>query len=260
MKKLWLVLSSVILIGAGGCVVGEGAQVSPPAISAYVAAPELGGILYSQQQVGLWVTGEGTSKVTPDVVLLSLGIEAEDKAVAEAQRDAAQAMDDVMKALKDNGVAEKDIQTQRFSIYPVRKWIEYEQREIIIGYRVTNMVVARIRQIDKAGPVIDAVAQSGGDLARIDSIGFTIDDPTPYYKEARTKAVGDAVAKSEQMAQAADIKLGKLLYISESTPYVPQATVRDLFLKAEGAAQSPTPISAGEMEIRVTVQMVYDIK
>jgi uncharacterized protein YggE len=249
----------VVLIGAGGCVVGEGAQVSPPTIS--VAAPELGGpfgIIYSQQQVGLWVTGEGKVMATPDIVLLNLGIEAEASTVAQAQRDAAEAMDGVMKALRSNGVAEKDIQTQRFSIYPMRKWIEDEQREIIIGYRVTNIVVAKIRQVDKAGTIIDDVAEVGGDLTRIESIGFSIDDPTSYYKEARARAIGDAVAKAKQMADSADIKLGKLLYISESTPYVP--VVRDFLLKAEGAAPSTTPISAGELEIQVTVQMVYDIR
>lgn len=88
-----------------------------------MTAPEFGGlfeIIYSQQQVGLWVTGEGKTMASPDIVLLSLGIEAEAKAVAQAQRDAAEAMDGVMKVLKANGVAEKDIQTQRFSIYPVR--------------------------------------------------------------------------------------------------------------------------------------------
>ena len=265
MKKVWLLLSGlmlvVVLIGAGGCVVGEGAQVSPPTIS--VAAPELGGpfgIIYSQQQVGLWVTGEGKVMATPDIVLLSLGIEAEAKTVAQAQQDAAEAMDGVMKALKSNGVAEKDIQTQRFSIYPVRKWIEDEQREIIIGYRVTNIVVAKIRQVDKAGTIIDDVAEAGGDLARIDSIGFAVDDPSPYYKEARAKAIGDAVAKAKQMAQVADIKLGKLLYISEGTQYVSPVIVRDYAMKAEGAVSPPTPISPGELEIQVTVQMVYDIR
>ena len=265
MKKIWLIPSSVmlavVLIGAGGCVIGEGSQVSPPTIS--VAAPELGGpfgIIYSQQQVGLWVTGEGKTMATPDVVLLSLGIEAEAKTVAQAQRDAAEAMDGVMKALKSNGVAEKDIQTQRFSIYPMRKWIEDEQREIIIGYRVTNIVVAKIRQVDKAGTVIDDVAEAGGDLTRIDSIGFTVDDPTPYYKEAREKAIGDAVVKAKQMAQVADIKLGKLLYISEGTQYVPPVIVRDYAMKAEGASPAPTSISPGELEIQATVQMVYAIR
>src|SRR4030043_173726 len=177
MKKVWVLLSGlmlvVVLIGAGGCVIGEGAQVSPPSIS--MTASESGepfGI-YSQQ-VGLWVTGEGTVRATPDIVLLSLGIEAEASTVAQAQQDASEAMDGVMKALKSDGVADKDIQTQRFSIYPVRKWIEDEQREIITGYRVTNVVIAKIRQVDKAGTIIDDVAEAGGDLTRIDSIGFPV--------------------------------------------------------------------------------------
>lgn len=259
MKKLCLILSSailfVILAMTAGCVIGEGAQVSPPAISAYVAGPEFG-IIYSQQQVGLWVTGEGKAAATPDVVLLSLGIESEAKTVAEAQRNAADAMNKVMKALRANGVAEKDVQTQRFSIYPIRKWIDDERREEIIGYRVTNIVVAKIRQVDKAGSIIDSVAEAGGDLTRIESIGFTVDDPEPYFNEAREKAVKAAIAKARQVAGAANIKLGKLLYISEGTQYVPP--VRDYYaLKAENIA--PTPISPGELEFRVTVQMVYDI-
>ena len=260
MKKRWLILSgvilAVILIGAAGCVYGEGAQVTPPSIAGYMGAPI---VASGQQQVGLWVNGEGKSKATPDIVLLSLGIEANSKTVARAQQDAAQAMDAVMKALKTNGVADKDIQTQRFSIVAVRQWIEDQQREIITGYRVTNAVIAKIRQVDKAGTVIDAVAEAGGNLTRIDSIDFSIDDPTPYYNEAREKAIGDAMAKAKQMAGSADISLGKLIYMSESTPYVPQVAVRNYAMEA--AAPAPTTaISPGELEIQVNVQMVYEIK
>jgi uncharacterized protein YggE len=260
MKRRWLILSgimlAVILIGAGGCVYGEGAQVTPPSIAGYVGAPV---ITSGQQQVGLWVNGEGKSKATPDVVLLSLGIEAESKTVARAQQDAAQAMDAVMKALKTNGVADKDIQTQRFSIQPVTQWNEDRQRQIITGYRVTNVVIAKIRKIDSAGSVIDAVAEAGGNLTRIDNIGFSIEDPTPYYNEARAKAVEDAMAKAKQMASSADIRLGKLIYMSESTPYVPPVVIRDYAVKAEAAAPT-TPISPGELEIQVSVQMVYEIQ
>jgi uncharacterized protein YggE len=260
MRRRWLILSgimlAVILIGAGGCVYGEGAQVTPPSIAGYVGAPV---ITSGQQQVGLWVNGEGKSKATPDVVLLSLGIEAESKTVARAQQDAAQAMDAVMKALKTNGVADKDIQTQRFSIQPVTQWNEDRQRQIITGYRVTNVAIAKIRKIDSAGSVIDAVAEAGGNLTRIDNIGFSIEDPTPYYNEARAKAVEDAMAKAKQMASSADIRLGKLIYMSESTPYVPPVAIRDYAVKAEAAAPT-TPISPGELEIQVSVQMVYEIQ
>ena len=261
MRKHWLILSIImlaaILIGVVGCAYGKGAQFSPPSIAGYVGAPA---ITSSQQQVGLWVSGEGTSKATPDVVLLSLGIEAESKTVARAQQDAAQAMDAVMKALKANGVADKDIQTQRFSISPVTQWIEDQQRQIITGYRVTNIVIAKIRQVDKAGPVIDAVAEAGGNLTRIDNISFTIDDPTPNYNEARAKAIEDAMDKAKQMANSADIKLGKLIYMSESTPYVPPVAMRNYAVMAEAAAPAPTPISPGELDIQVNVQMVYEIQ
>jgi uncharacterized protein YggE len=267
MRKLWLLLSSlmlaVVLVGVGGCISGEVDRSSPPSVSAVVKAPEFGGefgIIWSQQQTGLWVTGEGKATATPDIVSLSLGIEAEAKTVAQAQQEAAETMDKVMRALKNNGVSEKDIQTQRFSIYPVRKWIEDEQREITIGYRVANIVFAKIRPVDKAGSIIDAVAEAGGDLTRIENIGFDVDDPTPYYKEAREKAVKDAMTKASQIADVANIKLGKAIYISEGATYVPPIVVRDYASKAEGAAPSPTPISPGELEFQVNVQMVFGIR
>ena len=104
------------------------------------------------------------------------------------------------------------------------------------------------------------MAEVGGDLTRINSISFTVDDPTSYYEDARAKAIGDAVAKAKQMAQVAGIKLGKLLYISEGTPHIPPVVVRDYAMNVEGAAPAPTSISPGELEIQVTVQMVYDIR
>jgi uncharacterized protein len=259
MKKRWTVLAIVTLalipVTMVGCTYSGGAQVTPPTIAGYMGAPV---ITSSQQQTGLWVNGEGKSKAAPDLVILSLGVEAESKTVARAQQDASQAMDAVMQALKANGIADKDIQTQRFSIYPVTQWIEDQQRQIITGYRVTNIVIAKIRQLDKAGSIIDDVAAAGGNLTRIDNIGFSIEDPTPLYKEARGEAIDDAIAKAKQMAGAADVKLGKLIYISESTPYMPNIAVKDYAMRAEAA--SPTPISPGELEIQVNVQMVYEIQ
>jgi len=184
-------------------------------------------------------------------------VEAQAPSVAQAQSDAAGAMDKVMKALAGNGVQDKDIQTQQFSIYPIIRWIEEENREEIIGYRVTNMVTAKIRALDKTGIIIDAVAEAGGDLTRINDISFAVDDPTPYYKEAREKAVKDAVARAKEIAEAAGIKLGKPIYISEGTVYVPSPVRYEAFAKE--APAPPTPVSPGELEIKLTVQMVYEI-
>ena len=163
-------------------------------------------------------------------------------------------MDRVINALTDNGVDDKDIQTQYFSIDRVTRWDREGEEEIVVGYRVTNTVTAKIREIDKAGSIIDAVAAAGGDFTRINSIGFSVDDPSAYYDEARQEAMADARAKAEQLAELAEVELGKPTYISEGI--ISPVYQRSMY---EGAAPPTTPISPGEMELTLSVQVVYAI-
>ena len=211
----------------------------------------------SSQQTGVWVSGTGVVTATPDVAILTLGVEAQETTVKAAQSEASSAMNAVVAALKTNGVADKDIQTQWYSISPVTKWVEETSEQITTGYSVTNMVTVKIRDISKAGTIIDAVAEAGGDLTRINSINFTVDDPTAYYNQAREQAMQDAKDKAEQMATLAGVTLGKPTYISESGGYIPTP----YYLKdyAEGGSAS-TPISAGELDITIMVQVGYAIE
>ncbi len=245
MKKYWFLAVGLALMLA---VVGLAGCSSPNAASV------------DNQQHGIRVTGEGKVTVVPDVATLSLGIDAQAKTVAEAQAQAAGAMDSVRAALASNGVTEKDIQTQYFSIQKVTRWDTDRNQEVLIGYQVTNQVTAKIRDIAQAGAVIDAVAQAGGDLVRINNISFSVDDPTAYYGEARTKAVADAEAKAQQLARLAGVSLGKPIYISESMS-TPPPIYRDVAAVKEASAPGvETPISPGEIEIRLSVQMVYAIR
>ncbi len=248
-KKNWLLAISLALVlaivGLAGCSPGN------------TVLGEIEGLNISNQQEGIWVSGRGVVTVTPDIAILRLGIEAQAATVAAAQSQATEAMDEIMAALTDNGIAKKDIQTQYFSIRQVTKWDRDKEEEIVVGYRVTNMVTAKIREIDKAGTVIDAVAAAGGDLTRIDSIDFSVDDPSAYYEEAREKAMADAKAKAEQLAELADGRLGKATYISESSQVPPPIYRQDVYEEAMPAAT--TPISPGEMEISLTVQVAYTI-
>ena len=269
MKKLHatgvIALSTVILLALVVCGCAAPAQVQESQsqrILNSVYAVENGeqpAIIWSQQNIGLWVSGEGKATAVPDVAILQLGVETQQESLLEAQREAADAMDRIIKVLKSNGIADKDIQTQRYNIYPVRKWDEKRNREELIGYRVSNIVIAKIRKIDQAGEVIDAIAEAADDATRIEGINFTVDDPTSYYEEARKKAVNDAMETAQQIAQEAGIKLGKPIYITEGTIYTP--SVRDTVYKLEAApsAQAVTPIVAGELEYRMTVQIVYEI-
>jgi len=211
------------------------------------------------QQEGVWVNGHGEVNAAPDIAILQLGISAQRASVAEAQAEAATAIDKVMTALREGGVANRDIQTQYFSIQQVTRWDQDRQQEIVIGYRVSNMVMAKIREIDKTGSIIDAVAEVGGDLTRIDNISFSIDDPSEYRKEARDKAMADAKAKAEQLADLSGVRLGKPTYISESI-YYPVYPPQFRMTEAPAAAPAPTtPISPGEMKISLDIQVVYAI-
>jgi len=257
MNKIWLIAVSaglVLALGIGGIALAQnGGSTSSTGTPGSVS------VSIPNQQVGIWVTGQGKVTMAPDVAVLQIGVQAQAASVADAQAQASTAMDKVMTALKSNGVAEKDIQTRYFSISQVTKWDDKTQTQIVIGYQVSNSVTAKIRTLDKVGDVIDAVAEAGGDLTRINGITFTIDDPTAAMQQARDLAMADAKAKAQQLAKDGGVTLGKPTYISDSSyvPVPPQYGVPTAIDKSAGSVA--TPISPGEMDITVNVQVTYAI-
>jgi uncharacterized protein YggE len=255
-KKTWLVVIGVVVLVLG--VVGLAGCGS----NGVSGALELKGSLSGQQE-GIWTSGEGKVYATPDIAVLTLGIESQEDSVAVARDKAAAAMKDVIAALKDQGIEDKDIQTQYFNITQVTRWDSGKDTEVVTGYRVTNTVTVKVREIEKAGDVIDSVVAVGGDLTRVNGINFTIENPQPYYEQAREKAFDYAAAKAKQLATKAGVQLGKVTYISESSGsygimYRNYAVAEDAV--AVPAPTIPTNISAGQLEITATVQLAYEIK
>jgi uncharacterized protein YggE len=264
MKKGWLVVISLVaaiaLLGAVGYeVVLEREGKSAPAA-----------VTPNTQQMGVWVTGQGRVSVTPDIAVAMLGVEARADTVSEAMNLASAAMDRVLAALREGGVAEEDIQTFHFSIHQVREWVwrNATGEEKVTGYLVSNMVHATIRALDEVGVIIAAVVEAGGDLIRIHGISFTVEDPTPYHYEAREKAFADAKAKAEQLARLAGVTLGKATYISEGMVHFPPMPVwpQAAFMVGPAAVPPPPPIMPmmpfmpGELEIIIHVQVVFPIE
>ena len=212
----------------------------------------------STQPTGISVTGEGKAIVTPDLAVVRLGVEAKASTVKKARDEAAKAMDAVMAALTSKGVDKKDIQTQRLNVYP------YSERNIKgveeKGFQVSNVVVAKIRKIDDVAEIIDAVVLAGGDLTRVESLTFTVDDPSPFEAQAREKAMADAKAKAEHIAKLAGVRLGKPTYISEGGGFIPQPYSFEAAIAGKGGEGAPTPISPGELEIQLNVQVTYAIE
>jgi len=206
---------------------------------------------------GITVSGEGQVRSTPDLMTMSIGIEVEERTVAEARTAAADAATSLIDSLKSNGIAEKDIQTTSVSIYPRYTYPQNDQPRII-GYTAANQLTVKVRDLDRAGAVIDEAVGAAGEAARLQGISFGVDDPAPLLKEAREKAVSDAKSRAEAYARAAGVNVGAVLSISETTAsYIPVS--RDAGM-AYADTEKVTPIEPGEAttSVNVTVRFAID--
>ena len=243
-SKLWMIVlvTGGIMLTLLGCSQGQ-----PAAGNAYI----------SNQTEGIWVSGTGKMSVKPDLATLSVGVEAQEASVSQAQTEASQAMDSVINVIKAQGVEDKDIQTQYFSIQQITRYDQPTQQTVVTGYRVTNIVTAKIRNLDSVGTIIDAAARAGGDLTRINGLSFSIEDPARYYDEARTKAVQAAKKTASQLATLNNVTLGKPTFVSEGASTL-QSPTKGVTVPSP-APLPETPISPGEIEISLTVQIAYEI-
>ena len=205
--------------------------------------------------------GTGSVSVAPDMAIISFGVVKEAKTAREALDANNKAMASILKAMKENGIEKKDLQTSGFNIqpryhYPKRKSDGQQPPPKITGYLVSNNLTIRVREIDKAGAILDLSVtlgiNSGG------NIQFTNAEPSAVLKEARTRAVKDALEKAQTLAEAANVKLGAILNISENSSRpgpVAIAQARSYSVQEDAAV----PIASGENSYEVMVQMSWEI-
>jgi uncharacterized protein YggE len=205
------------------------------------------------------VSGEGKVSAKPDLALITLGVSSLAPTVAEARETAAASLDAMIASMKANGVEDDDIQTQQ--LYINAEYNYNNGNTTLRGFRVQNTVSAKIRNIDNTGKVVDDAVNAGGNNTTIDSIAFTIDDPKELQAQARAAAVGDARAKAETLASAGGVDVGAPITISEGSFQQPYHPYPAADRAAEGAQTgAATPIEAGELDVIVSVQVVFELK
>ena len=205
---------------------------------------------------GIAVSGTGKIAGTPDTLTISFGVTVLADSVVTAVSRAAESADAVIASLTAAGVADEDIQTANYSIFP-----QYDYRndtQTLIGYQVNNTVTAKVRDLDAAGNIIDDVAAAGGDTVTVSGVSFSIEDNEQLVEAARAAAWDDARTKAEQLAGLAGVTLGSPTSIVEtfSSPPVP-ITFDEATLSA--AAQTVTPIVPGTQQVAVTLSVVYSL-
>ena len=217
---------------------------------------------------GIWVTGQSSITLEPDLAILDIGVESLEKTVAEARVGAAQAMDAMLAVLANWDVADNDIQTRSLTIRPQYDYMEVVKEgvrtseQVLTGYRVRNTASVKLRNLDDVGPIIDEVADAGGDSTRIDGIRFTVEETEPFEDQLRQEAVADAQAKAQRFAELTGVSLGDLVFITEIGGGVPVVGgfAEESGLRMAVAAQAATSVSGGELELRMTVQAVFSIR
>lgn len=205
----------------------------------------------------LSVTGQGEVSVAPDEVRVSFAVVTEAETVADAMRENSRLATRVVDALKRRGVDKKDIQTTNFSIQPrYAPRNRGDETPRIIGYRVHNQVRVRSDELEDAGELIEAGVDAGANS--VSGIRFTVADEDAVYERAVGAAARDARRKAEALAEAAGVRLARIVSIdlqpAQVSPYRVGGVERVQF-----QADSAPPIEPGEVATSASVRMVFEI-
>jgi uncharacterized protein YggE len=199
------------------------------------------------------VTGEATISAPPDLAQIEAGVTTDAKTAREASSANNDAMGKVLLALKSTGLSDKDYQTSRLSLQAQYANQNRPGPNVVTGYRATNRVSVKLRDVTKIAPLIDAVTAAGAN--DIGGINFTVSNASKLLDDARAQAIADARRKAEIYAKAAGVTLGSPLSISEHGAAVPV-----MYRRAAAPMAAEVPIAPGEETLRVTVGVSWEIK
>jgi uncharacterized protein len=199
------------------------------------------------------VSGEATVSAAPDQAQIDAGVVSEGKTAREASDANNAAMGKVLLALKGAGIEEKDYQTSRLLLQP--QYPPNPNRTgpaVISGYRATNRVAIKVRDITKIASLVDVLVGAGAN--EIGGISFVVSQASKLLDDARERAMADARRKAEIYANAAGVTLGDALRISE------EGTSTPLFRGKMAAPMAATPVAPGEETLSVTVNVSWAIR
>jgi uncharacterized protein YggE len=200
------------------------------------------------------VSGEATISAAPDLAQIDAGVANDAKSAKEASDANNAAMGKVLQALKGAGLAEKDYQTSRLSLQPQYGQNKSTGATPVIGFRASNRVTVKIRDVTKVAGIIDTLVGAGAN--DIGNISFEVTQESKLLDSAREQAVADARRKAEVYAKATGVTLGAPLSISEGGAAMPLFQAR----MAKAPMAAPAAVAPGEETLSVTVNVSWAIK
>lgn len=230
-RALVAVVAALVVAGASACDTTSG--------------PDSHGASDTRQ---VTVIGSGKVQGTPDTLTASVAMETVAPDVTAALNQSSQRQQAVIDALVSNKVDRKDINTTRVSVQPQTN----SDGTTTTGYRASNAIDVKIRDITAASQLLALIASTGGDATRINSVSYSIEDDSQLVKDARAQAFNDAKSRAEQYAQLSGLNLGKVISISEQSGATPPTPMPRM-------AMDSVPLEPGQQTVNFTVTVVWEL-
>ena len=217
-----------------------------------VAAPTAAPQSTSTFTPGVFTSGDGLVSTRPDLATLSVGVDSQMPTASAAQKDLAGKAAKLIARAKSLGIADKDISTSGYSVSP--NYVG--PNSTVDGYRASEQIQLKWHNVDTVGATLDSLVQQGG--ATNVYVGFGLASLQAAQAEARTFAIADAKARAQAMADAAGIKLGQVIRVSDLS-YTPYSTGNFGYAPGTAAAPVPTQVPVGQLDVQVTVEVDFAI-
>lgn len=260
--KLTLFFLGIILVGALIF-----SMVNPKQMQVSV-----GDIVTTPEKDVLYADGMAMRKVSPDLLRIGLGVETQELTAAQSQSENGAKINAIKASLMANGVAENNIQTSQYSVYPVttnRKvcpssnpgcadW-EAQWVQEVVGYKTVHMLTVENTNLDSAGTLVDSAVRAGAN--KVDSVSFTLKDATRKGIEdsLAAEAMADAKAKAGRIASGLGVRVGKVLSASMNRYYYPEPVYRNMMGAAEASYDGGTGFSPGELTLTAYSSVAFEI-
>lgn len=237
-----IIASIAIVLSLAALVAVIGASYARPAAAQSVGVPGMRQIT---------VVGDGASKATPNVATVQIGVETRAATSSEAVGQNSTQVAALLAKIKELGVKDEDVQTAGFGVSPD---YDYEAK-VVKGYVVNNQLSVTIRDLAKAGGLLDQVVQAGAN--NIYGLSFSVADSKAALADARQAALDDAKAKAQQLASLSGATLGEVLLITEN---IGSQQPVPMMAGAAEMARADVPVQAGSQSFNAQVQVTFALR
>lgn len=193
-------------------------------------------------------TGRGEIRVSPDRATIQISVQTRASTAAAAAAENATKQQAVLAALRALGLGNDQLSTVNYNVNPEQRY-EPNKEPVVVGYTVTNTILADVRKLNQVGQVIDAAVSRGANM--ITSLEFYASNTEVARRTAIAAAIEKARADAEVAAKAARGTLGTLIEINIGAYSRPPQPM--MMLKRAMEAQADTPINPGQETLTVEV-------